>query len=146
MTEPEKQCSKCLAFKPLSEFHNNKSNKDGKKPACKYCTNEARYQYRAANPEKARESDSKYRAANREKVNEDRRQRRAANPEKYNEAQRQRRAANPEKYKEYARQHRAADRHARNQCAVFNALDPKKWELLKSKLKAMDSTKTKEKE
>ena len=101
MTEPEKQCNKCLAFKPLGEFHNDKSRKDGKMPACKCCINEARRQYSAANPEKQRE---------------------------------------------YDRRSKAVTRHARNQCAVINALDPKKWEILRSKLKAMDSTKTKEKE
>ena len=161
MTEPEKQCSKCLAFKPLSEFHNQKNKKDGKKPACKCCTKESDRKYRAANPEKVKSAVRKRRAANREKINEARRKRQAENPEKHreynrkrraanrekiNEAQRKRRAANPEKVKEYDRRSKTAVRHARNQCAVINALDPKKWELLQSKLKAMDSTKTKEKE
>ena len=101
MTEPEKQCSKCLAFKPLGEFSNEKNGKHGKRADCKYC---------------AKEYDRKYRAAN------------------------------PEKQREYDRRSKAVTRHARNQCAVINALDPKKWEILRSKLKAMDSTKTKEKE
>jgi len=102
MTEPiEKQCTQCLAFKPLSEFHNDKNKKDGKRAECRCCTREAA---------------------------------------------RKRRAANPEKQREYDRRSKAVTRHARNQCAVINALDPKKWEILRSKLKAMDSTKTKEKE
>ena len=116
MTEPEKQCTKCLAFKPMGEFGNDKRKKDGKRAMCRCCTNE--YD----------------------------RQRRAANPEKANGYARQYRAANPEKIKESDRRYAAAARHARNQCAVFNAQDPKKWELLQSKLKALDSTKTKEKE
>ena len=132
MSQPtEKQCTQCLAFKPLGEFSNDKSKKDGKKPACKCCINEARRQYHAAN---------------REKINESSRQYRAANPEKYTEARRKYRAANPEKCKESKRRSKTAARHARNQCAVFNAQDPNKWELLQSKLKALDSTKTKEKE
>ena len=138
MTEPEKQCSKCLAFKPLGEFHNDKSRKDGKMPACKCCINEARRQYSAANPEKQREYNRKYRAANPEKYKEDRRKYYAANPEKYTEARRKYRAANPEKVKEDKRRSKTAARHARNQCAVFNALDPKKWELLEAKLKALN--------
>ena len=176
MTEPEKQCCRCLAFKPLGEFSNDKSKKDGKKYACKCCTSEYSRQYRAANPEKVNESERKryaanlekiksarrqrraanreeineacrqHHAANREEINEARRQRRAANPEKANGYARQYRAANPEKIKESDRRYAAAARHARNQCAVFNAQDPKKWELLQSKLKALDSTKTKEKE
>jgi len=131
MTEPEKQCSKCLAFKPLGEFSNEKNGKHGKRADCKYC---------------AKEYDRKYRAANREKINEAARKRHAANPEKQCEAARKRYAANPEKQREYDRRSKAVTRHARNQCAVINALDPKKWEILRSKLKAMDSTKTKEKE
>ena len=176
MTEPEKQCSKCLAFKPLGEFSNHKTSKGGKRANCKCCASEAQRKRRAANLEKYRVRERQYCAANSEKINECRRQRRAANPEKINEAQRQCYAANPEKINEarrqysaanrekineYARQYRAAnpekineaqrkhdaaERHARNQCAIINALDPKKWELLRSKLKAMDSTKTKEKE
>jgi alpha-galactosidase/6-phospho-beta-glucosidase family protein len=146
MTEPEKQCSKCLAFKPLGEFHNDKNKKDGKRAECRCCTREAARKRRAANPEKQREYDRKRYAANPEKYNEYRRKRRAANPEKCKESQRQYRAANHEKVKSAERQYRAAARHARNQCAVINALDPKKWEILQSKLKAMDSTKTKEKE
>ena len=116
MSQPEKQCTQCLAFKPLGEFGNDKNKKDGKKTACRCCTNEYARQYRAANPEKVNESQRKYSAAN------------------------------PEKCKEADRRSKTAARHARNQCAVFNAQDPKKWELLQSKLKALDSTKTKEKE
>ena len=116
MTEPEKQCTQCLAFKPLGDFGNDKSKKDGKKHACKYCKSEANRKYYAANPEKIKESHRQYRAAN------------------------------PEKRKESHRQYYTRVRHARNQCAVFNAQNPNKWEILQSKLKALDSTKTKEKE
>jgi hypothetical protein len=147
MSQPtEKQCSKCLAFKPLGEFGNDKSRKDGKMPACRCCNNESQRQYRAANPEKDSEYSRKYYAANPEKGKEAQRQYRAANREKINESDRKWKAANREKDRESSRQSRTARRHARNQCSVFNAQDPKKWELLQSKLKALDSTKTKEKE
>ena len=138
MTEPEKQCSKCLAFKPLGEFHNDKRKKDGKKHACKCCTREYARKYRAANPEKVKERNRKYYAANPEKQREYRRQRYAANPEKYNEAERQYRAANPEKCKESKRRSKTAARHARNQCAVFRGLDTEARELLEAKLKALN--------
>ena len=127
MTEPEKQCNKCLAFKPLGEFGNDKSRKDGKKPACKCCANEAARQRRAANPEKYKEAARQYRAAN---------------PEKCKEAQRKYRAANPEKRKESHRQYYTRARHARNQCSVFNAQDPNKWERLEAKLKALNPLRT----
>ena len=138
MTEPEKQCRKCLAFKPLGEFNNDKSKKDGKKPACKCCTREYSRQYRAENPEKARESQRQYRAENPEKVKESNRQYRAENPEEIKEKNSKRYAANPEKWSEAQRKRRAVTRHARNQCAVINALDPKKWELLEAKLKTLN--------
>ena len=153
MTEPEKQCSKCLAFKPLGEFNNDKNKKDGKRAECRCCTSESNRQYRAANREKRRECDRKRYAANPEKYKEDRRQYRAANPEKLREYDRKRHAANPEKIKERNRKYYAANpekckeatlkcntarRHARNQCAVINALDPKKWEILQSKLKTLN--------
>ncbi len=77
MTEPEKQCSQCLAFKPLGEFGNNKSKKDGKRSECRCCANECARQYRAANHEKCNEYARQWKAANHEKINEDRRARRA---------------------------------------------------------------------
>ena len=146
MTEPEKQCTKCLAFKPMGEFGNDKRKKDGKRAMCRCCTNEYDRKRYAANPEKYNEARRQRRAANPEKSREYARQRRAANREKCNQSQRKYLAANPEKCKESQRRSKTAARHARNQCAVINALDPKKWEILQSKLKAMDSTNTKEKE
>ena len=154
MTQPtDKQCTKCLAFKPMGEFGNDKSRKDGKRAVCRCCANAYHRKYYAANPEKANEYTRKYAAANPEKVKEDRRKYAAANPEKLietarkyyaanaekcKERSRKYYAANPKKAKEYARQYRAAARHARNQCAVINALDPKKWELLEAKLKTLN--------
>ena len=138
MTQPEKQCTQCLAFKPLGEFSNDKSKKDGKKPACKCCTNEARRNRYAANPEKYKEAARQRRAANPEKYKEDRRKYYAANPEKYTEARRKYRAANPEKCKESKRRSKTAARHARNQCAVFRGLDTEARERLEAKLKALD--------
>ena len=168
MTEPEKQCSKCLAFKPLGEFSNHKTSKGGKRANCKCCASEAQRKRYAANPEKQREDRRKRRAANPEKYNEAARKRHAANPEKRNQSRRKRHAANPEKRRESSRKRYAANpeeikedrrqyyaanpekqreyrrkrytraRHARNQCAVINALDPKKWELLEAKLKTLN--------
>ena len=143
MTEPiEKQCTQCLAFKPLSEFHNDKNKKDGKRAECRCCTSESNRQYRAANREKRRECDRKRYAANPEKYKEDRRKRHAANPEKLREYDRKRHAANPEKYKEYGRKHYTRARHARNQCAVFRGLDTEARERLEAKLKALNPLRT----
>lgn len=35
---PFKQCKKCLEWKMLDHFHNDKARKDGKYPNCKQCT------------------------------------------------------------------------------------------------------------
>ena len=142
MTQPEKQCTQCLAFKPLGAFHNDKSRKDGKMPACKCCINEARRNRYAANPEKYKEAARQRRAANPEKYKEDRRKYYAANPEKYTEARRKYRAANPEKCKESKRRSKTAARHARNQCAVFRGLDTEARERLEAKLKALNPLRT----
>jgi len=142
MTEPEKQCTQCLAFKPLSEFHNDKNKKDGKRAECRCCTREAARKRRAANPEKQREYDRKRYAANPEKAREYDSKYRAANREKINEGKRKRRAANREKYKEDDRKDYVARRHARNQCAVFRGLDTEARERLEAKLKALNPLRT----
>jgi hypothetical protein len=65
-----KICKKCEIKKPLSDFSNNKNNKDGKSIYCKEC-------------EKKRKEI--YREKNREKINEDARNWRKENPERYQE-------------------------------------------------------------
>ena len=47
-----KVCTKCGEEKPLSEFYRLKSSKDGRRSACKKCSNESDLQYRLANPER----------------------------------------------------------------------------------------------
>lgn len=37
MAKSTKKCTKCNAVKPLSEFHRNRSNKDGRFDYCKFC-------------------------------------------------------------------------------------------------------------
>ena len=93
MTDPEKQCSKCLAFKPLGEFGNRKLGKNGKHSNCKCCEREYQRKYQAANREKSRERQRKYHAANREKARE---------------YQRKYYVENTEKLKEYKRKYYAA--------------------------------------
>jgi hypothetical protein len=65
--------------------------------------------WRAANPEKWRETDRAWRAANPERKRETDRAWKAANPEKQREAARAWKAANPEKQREAERAWKAAN-------------------------------------
>lgn len=60
-----KECRKCGAAKPLSEFHKNKRHPDGVHPRCKECRCAEQRAYNAANVEQAKA----WRAANRESRN-----------------------------------------------------------------------------
>ena len=51
-----KPCPDCGEVKPLSEFGNDKRNKDGKRVYCKPCNNAHAAAWREANPDKEAES------------------------------------------------------------------------------------------
>lgn len=59
MSDPLKKCSVCGQEKPISEFYNCKTKKDGKSYRCKECDNEARKKWKENNPEKAKLSNRK---------------------------------------------------------------------------------------
>jgi len=48
--EGSKKCFKCREVKPLSNFHNDKSRKDGLQAHCKYCQSKKTKQYFMARP------------------------------------------------------------------------------------------------
>ena len=90
-----KICSKCKIKKPLTEYHNNSSKRDGKASACKECRNaynreksrEIGYDvlYRRAlerDPDKYKARAAKYYERNTEKVKARSREWREKNPEK----------------------------------------------------------------
>lgn len=86
MDQPtEKNCPKCSATKPLTEFHRNKRSRTGFQVYCKACQANIQRDYRARNPDKMRE-------LSREAM----RRRRAADPEREREYMRRWRAENPE--------------------------------------------------
>lgn len=47
----EKHCHKCGNTRPLSDFHKNRSQKDGHSTQCKFCTKESNKAYRESNKE-----------------------------------------------------------------------------------------------
>lgn len=64
----KKICSKCHVEKPLTEFHNQKDGKFGKRPDCMICNRLIKKRYRDANKEKIAAQKKAYREANPEKV------------------------------------------------------------------------------
>lgn len=120
----EKQCSKCLVFKPMEEFYRDKSHKDGRASLCKCCKNSCERNWRTANPEKWREIQRKnsqlWFAKNTRKKQEYNRKQYAANHEKRREQSRKYREANPEKIRKY----RDRNRPTTAQQAIFRAQDP----------------------
>lgn len=94
-----KTCTKCGETKPPTEFSKDVSKRDGLRPQCKTCHNNAVASYRFVNSEKKRASDAKYRAANPEKVKAYAAKWRAANPEKRRAINAKWASANPEKQK-----------------------------------------------
>lgn len=65
-----KICSKCKVGKEFSEFYNNKSTLDGKRPECKLCSNKQSSSYNKKNKEKVKKIKQKYVDNNKEKVKE----------------------------------------------------------------------------
>jgi hypothetical protein len=65
-----KTCSKCKATKPKSEFCRELSCKDGVRPECRTCSNEATQKWRKANPEKVMKHRVQYNASHVEQKKE----------------------------------------------------------------------------
>lgn len=66
--EPFKICPKCKTNKHLSDFHNNKRNKDGKQSYCKDCINKEMKKLRDADPQTNRDRARAWAKSNPEKV------------------------------------------------------------------------------
>lgn len=65
-----KKCNRCGEEKPLDEFGNNKTIKDGKQRMCKICTEEYNKDWNLKNPEKRRSYVYKWVDKNIDKVKE----------------------------------------------------------------------------
>lgn len=75
----EKQCPKCLCFKPVDQFRKSAKSKDGYDTQCKRCKSDSQRKYYKANRERILERNREYHKANREKINEQRRKQAARN-------------------------------------------------------------------
>ena len=123
------QCSTCLQFLPADRFPKGKRQ-------CKCCIAEQGRKYYAANKDKIAERERKYREANKDKIAERKRKYYEANKDKFAEY----REANKDKRAEYERKRYAEQRGAKNQMAVFRALDPANMAELKNKLNQLKSS------
>ncbi len=83
-----KRCCLCREDKPVSEYGRDKSRKDGLAPRCKPCAKQVYTEWRAANPEKAREQGRKRQEAYAER-----------HPGRVNEAVREYQQRHPERVK-----------------------------------------------
>ena len=65
-----KTCYKCKEEKPFSEFHKDRTTKDGYQNQCKVCRKVYNKSYYEKNIEKVKERTRKYKQENEEKVME----------------------------------------------------------------------------
>ena len=68
--EKQKRCCKCKKTKQVSEFHRDRSKKDGLQNWCMSCRRKWRAKYRADNKDRIAARTAKYRAANKDKIAE----------------------------------------------------------------------------
>ena len=112
-----KRCGKCGETKDVSEFHNNKKNRDGRHVWCRYCVKkyyidnkekilEYKKQYRIDNKEKIAEQRKQYYIDNKERIAEKKKQSYIDNKEKISEQSKQYRTDNKEKIAEQHKQYR----------------------------------------
>ena len=66
----EKVCNRCGETKPIYDFGNNKSYKDGINSICKVCNKERGKEWRLQNPDKLKELKSKYRQKYKDQIKE----------------------------------------------------------------------------
>ena len=104
-TEDLKTCTKCKEEKPRSEFHKNKSNKDGLQNQCKGCVRQDKKQYYKENAEKILQQQRQYQKENAEKIKQRDRRYYRENAEKILQQQKQYQKENAEKIKQRVRRY-----------------------------------------
>lgn len=103
-----KKCGRCQVSKPLSDFHTNKSVRDGRTNYCKACANEAAREWYKKNKSKALANAQAWRKKNPEKRRLNKRRNRLRHPEKKLAGDRRYNERNREKRREYMRDRAAA--------------------------------------
>jgi DNA mismatch repair ATPase MutL len=103
-----KTCTKCKIEKPLNEFHNKKSSKDGKNSRCKKCRNESNREYSKFNSNKIK----KKREENKEYYSEYSKRYYENNKEKIKKKSKKWQSENKEHRKEYLRKYSEENRES----------------------------------
>ena len=124
-----KACNDCKQIKPLSEFHRNQKNKDGRHSYCKFRLNERGRRYRLANPETVKETNKVSKAKNKEKAAETRKIWRKKNRNKINQQKRILRQKNLDHYRKLSR-----EQYERNPASSLNSAARRYSKLKASKL------------
>lgn len=124
---PHKVCSRCGEDKPLTEYHRDKHNPDGRTYACKVCrrasSRRAMRKYREENPEQALQYLREWQRNNPDKVKEYRRRNHERNSEGWN-ARRRERYVTDDEYREACRARARAYYHDnRDKCRARH----KRW-------------------
>lgn len=99
----DKRCVRCRETKPLSDFHSNRSARDGRGKLCKPCANKAAKDWAAANLDRVRARRKAYYSAHAEEARAYSRQYRNDNIERVRQVERAKRQANPEYMRNYVR-------------------------------------------
>lgn len=151
----EKQCSSCLAFKPVDGFRERSLH-------CAECRNAKKLEYYYKNREKTLEQQKEYRRKNKKKIAQKDANRLRKNRDRINARRRERYKDDPEKHRARSRkQHivrkfspghyekklkrdrlrlrekKAKENAEKNQQAVFRSLNPEKLAELKEKLESL---------
>lgn len=120
----EKQCNKCMRWKPFSEFHAN--GKWGYRPECKECYRKISKERYKANPESFKERNRRYVDAHPEKVSARKRRWALANIEKVRQQGLSWIKNNIEKERERLRKYRESHRELLREKARLRTRNPEK--------------------
>lgn len=101
-----KKCTKCHIEKDESEFHKQKTGKNGLRADCKECFKKYKIENKDKIKEYLKEYHKKYRVENRDKINKYTKEYREKNRDILNEYQKKWRDKNQEKLKEYRKEWR----------------------------------------
>ena len=101
-----KKCTRCGVEKPLGEFDNNKTTKDGKSSGCKSCLKEAKKEYYLKNKTKILNAVKNYSDSNKEKIKDYRKNYFNVNKENIYQKQKEYKKLNDEQIKKYLENYR----------------------------------------
>jgi hypothetical protein len=123
-----KTCTQCGEIKPLTDYHAQKTSRDGLRHHCKKCQNAATRARYEANPERERARSRERYEANRERARANNRAWREANRERKRDTDRAWREANRERKRDTNRAWREANpERTRAQIRAWREANPERY-------------------